>query len=135
MISDYRFVSEREAVDWNFIVTALQGTYMGQGRSRDAIIQSCKGSLCFGVLSRSLSSQIAFARVITDGVTYAYLADVVVHATFRRRKAGSFLIRSILDQPRFKGIVFHLHTFQAQTFYARFGFEPVATMCTRPMGS
>lgn len=134
MSSDYQFVKDSAAQDWNFITGALQGTYMGQGRTRENIIASFKGSACFGVRSRSNDIQIACCRVITDGVTYAWLADVVVSPPFRRRKVGSFMLQNLFSEPRFKGIVFHLHTFHAANFYARFGFSNIQTMCAKAIG-
>lgn len=132
MSGDYNFVHGREAIDWNFIIPTIQATYFGQGRSRQEIIQACEGSLTFGVMSRSLGIQLAFARVITDGVTYAWISDCVVHTSYRRRKVGKFLIESILSESRFKGLVFHLSTVDAHGFYRKFGFVESNTMCRLP---
>ncbi len=39
--------------------------------------KAIKNSLCFGVFTDS-GNQIAFARMVTDSATFAYLADVFV---------------------------------------------------------
>jgi len=70
--------------------------------------------------------QVAFTRVVTDGVVFAYLADVYVDRAARGRGIGTWMTRLIcahLDEQRIRTVV--LATTDAHDVYARAGFEDV----------
>ena len=68
--------------------------------------------------------QVAFARVIGDMATFAYLCDVVVAEPFRGRGLGKRLVAAILDQPGVSDVRrVLLATRDAHGLYARFGFQ------------
>ncbi len=78
--------------------------------------------LCFSLFRES--SQVGFARLITDHVTYAYLCDVYVLEDLRGLGLGSWLIRCMLDHPDIRSIRrVSLITHDAQDFYLDLGFE------------
>ncbi|MFO1475540.1 MAG: GNAT family N-acetyltransferase [Verrucomicrobiota bacterium] len=84
-----------------------------------------EGALCFGVFHRG--EQVAFARVITDRATFAYLADVYVLEEHRGRKLSRWLMESIMGHPELQGLRrFMLATRDAQGLYAKYGFVPAA---------
>jgi len=112
-----------EAVqDWNFVASAIQGTYFGVGRSKDEIINCCRASKCFGVRDKDLGQQVAFARIVTDGVIYSYLADVVVHPMMRGQGIGKFLIQAIIEDPALRRTNINLCT-RDPSFYQKLGFQ------------
>ena len=89
---------------------------------REVVDRSIENSLCFAAFSGE--QQIAFARVITDRATFAYLADVFVVETQRGRGVGKRFVRAILDHPELQGLRrFMLATLDAHGLYEQFGFR------------
>ena len=68
--------------------------------------------------------QIGFARAVSDGVAFAYLADVYVLPEFRGRGLGFELVREAVDRGPLAHVRWVLHTADAHEFYARLGFGP-----------
>ncbi len=72
-------------------------SYWARGRDRatqDAIIA---GSRNFGVYDDDSGQQLGYARVITDGVTFGWLADVFVDPGSRGRGVGVALVRGVTE--------------------------------------
>ena len=65
-------------LDVSLIHAFLAQSYWSPGIPRDIVERAIAGSLNFGVYRKG--AQIGFARVVTDGATFAYLADVFVLA-------------------------------------------------------
>jgi GNAT superfamily N-acetyltransferase len=71
--------------------------------------------------------QVAFARVVTDRATYAWLCDVFVDEAARGRGVGRRLVGALLAHPDLQGLRrWSLRTRDAHGLYGRFGFSPVA---------
>ncbi|WP_377702046.1 GNAT family N-acetyltransferase [Pseudoduganella sp. UC29_71] len=80
-------------------------------------------SLCFGGYEDG--KQIAFARVITDGATFANLVDVFVLPEHRGLGHSKRLMEAVMAHPELQGLRrFTLATGDAHGLYARFGFAP-----------
>jgi len=109
-------------LDLDLIHAFLTESYWAAGRSRAIVEKSIRNSLCFGAYVGD--EQVAFARVITDEATFAYLADVFVVPEWRGRGISKRLIREVLDHPGLTGIGILLRTRDAHDLYRRFGFEP-----------
>ena len=87
--------------------------------------RSLQHSLCFGGFEND--QQIAFARVVTDRATYAYLMDVFVVPTQRGKGHSKTLIRAAMDHPELQGLRrFMLASSNARGLYQRFGFAAPA---------
>ena len=100
-------------------------SYWASGVPRDVVDRSIDHSLCFGVYRDG--AQVAFARVVTDRATFAYLADVFVLPEWRDDGLGQWMIGVILRHPALQGLRrFMLATKDAHGLYARFGFAPLA---------
>ncbi len=70
---------------------------------------------------------MGFARAVTDGVTFAWIADVFVLGSHRRRGLGRRLIEAVLDHPEIRGSRdVLLATADAHGLDARYGFAPLA---------
>lgn len=61
-----------------------------------------RGSGCFGVYEGE--RQIAFARLVADRATFAYLCDVYVDESCRGRGIGESLTATIQGQPQYQGL-------------------------------
>ena len=100
-------------------------SYWAAGVPRAVLDRAIEHSLCFGVYR--VQGQIAFARVVTDRATFAYLADVFVVPDVQRTGVGKWMIGSLTRHPDLQGLRrFLLATRDAHAFYARFGFAPLA---------
>jgi len=81
-------------LDFDAITEMLAGTYWAKGRTRAVIERACAHSLVFGVYEAS--RQAALARLVTDYTTFAWVCDVFVHAEYRGRGIGKWLMESML---------------------------------------
>lgn len=101
-------------------------SYWAQNIPLEIIQSAINGSECFGAYINN--EQIAFARVITDKATFAYLADVFVLEKFRGKGVSKNLMKLIMSYPDFKGLRrFMLATKDAHTLYEQFGFKSLST--------
>ncbi|WP_217214909.1 GNAT family N-acetyltransferase [Streptomyces sp. AC550_RSS872] len=95
------------------------------GRTRETVEESVRGSLNFAVYDAS-GDQVAYARVVTDRATFAWLCDVYVVPAHRGRGLGTWLagaVRDHLAPYRLKRVL--LSTLDAHEVYAKAGFMPV----------
>ena len=100
-------------------------SYWAQGRTLDAVRVSIANSICFGAYHEG--EQVGFARVVTDRVTHAWLADVFVDEAYRGQGCGKALVAAALTHPELEGISrWILATKDAHELYAQFGFTLVA---------
>ena len=78
-------------------------------------------SLCFGGFVDG--RQVAFARVVTDCATFAYLVDVYVLDAYRGRGYSTQLMDAVMAHPDLQGLRrFMLATSTAHGLYGRHGF-------------
>lgn len=97
-------------------------SYWAAGLPRDIFEASLQGSLVIGGYNAD-GEQLAFARVITDYATFAYLGDVFVTDSARGLGIGKALMRYIQLHPRLQNLRrFMLATADAHGLYAQFGF-------------
>jgi hypothetical protein len=68
-------------VDLNKVCDFLARSYWANNRKRETVMKSIEHSLCFSLFDRD--EQVGFARVITDGATFAYLCDVFIEEKYR----------------------------------------------------
>jgi ribosomal protein S18 acetylase RimI-like enzyme len=73
-------------------------------------------------------AQVGFARVVSDGTAFAYLADVYVLPGHRGRGLGLELVREAVDEGPFSGTRWLLHTDDAHDLYRRLGFGGPSAM-------
>ena len=99
--------------------------YWSRGIPRATVERAVAGSLCFGGYLDG--QQVAFARVVTDGATFGYLADVFVLPEHRGRGHAKTLVATVMAHPKLQGLRrFSLATSDAHELYAAFGFAPPA---------
>jgi GNAT superfamily N-acetyltransferase len=121
----YEVSTDRTRFDVNLIHSFLTSTYWATNMPREVLEKSIRHALCFGVFAEG--KQVAFARVITDYATFAYLSDLFVMPEHRGRGVSKLLVRSILDHPELQGLRrFVLATKDAHRLYAQFGFTPLS---------
>jgi len=105
-------------------------SYWAAGRSREVVEQSLAGSLVAGVYHgpAPASPQVALARVVTDGATFAWVCDVYVAAEHRGTGLGTWLVRALVEELADRRGIDRLllATRDAHAVYAKAGFEPLA---------
>jgi GNAT superfamily N-acetyltransferase len=121
---DYTISTDRNRLDLDVIHGFLVGSYWAEGRTRDRVVQSIEHSLPFGLYHGA--DQVGFARVLTDYVVLAFLADVFVVETHRGRGLGAWLVEVVTSLPELRPIRrWLLGTRDAHHLYRKFGFgEP-----------
>ncbi len=103
-----------------------QEAYWSKGLPRDVFDRSLENSLCFGVYLPT-GEQVAFARVITDKATFAYLGDVFVPAQHRGKGLSKQLMKATLTHPDLQGLRrFLLATADAHELYRKNGFTELS---------
>lgn len=126
IINNYLFSTDRSKLQLDVIHNYLsKESYWAQNMPLELIKESIAGSICFGIYIDN--KQIAYARVITDNATFAYLADVFVLEEQRGKGLSKELMRFILDHPSLKKLRrFLLATRDAHGLYKQFGFNALA---------
>jgi GNAT superfamily N-acetyltransferase len=66
--------------------------------------------------------QIGFCRAVSDGVSFAYLADVYVLREYRGRGLGAQLVRYMIEDGRYENCRWLLHTPDMHRLYRKVGF-------------
>lgn len=103
-----------------------QHTYWAKGRPRAMMDAAIAGSRPYGVFSRDSGEQVAFARVVTDGATFAWLADVIVDPALRGRGIGKLLVAGVVADIEPLGLRRTLlATADAHGLYEQFGWQPI----------
>lgn len=101
----------------------LTRSYWAEGIPFEVVRKSMEHALCFGIFHHG--RQVAFARVISDEATFAYLADVYVLEEYRGRGLATWMLDAVMADPRLQGLRrFTLATRDAHGLYARYGFRP-----------
>ena len=121
----YEVTTDRARFDVDLIHGFLRSTYWAANLPRAVLEKSIRHALCFAVFAER--KQVAFARVITDYATFAYLSDLFVVPEHRGRGVSKLLMQTILAHPELQGLRrFLLATKDAHGLYAQFDFKPLA---------
>jgi N-acetylglutamate synthase-like GNAT family acetyltransferase len=120
-----RISTDPADIDIDWLTSALsERSYWARGRGRSVVERSIAGSLVFGAYSGD--RQVAFARVVTDEATFAWICDVFVDESVRGQGVGKRLMAAVLADARLQGLKRTLlATDTAASFYADMGFEPL----------
>ena len=119
--AEYHISTDKNKLDLEMVHDYLSHqSYWAQGRSYDAVRNSVKNSLCFGVYRGD--EQVGLARVVTDYATFAWLCDVFILASHGGKGLGKWLIQCVVAHPSLKDLkLFILATRDAHELYRRYG--------------
>ena len=129
---DYELDDDPARIDrdvvWEFLSTEA---YWSGWRTRvDVETQLDRAWRVIGAYRRATGEMVGFARAVSDGVSFGYLADVFVLAPDRGAGLGPALVAAVTDDPRVRWVLF---TRDAHGLYERFGFAaPDETCVVRP---
>ena len=123
---DLRISSDKRELDIDTIHAFLRDdAYWSKGISRETLERAVDGSMCFGAYVQG--KQVAFARLVTDRATFAYLCDVFVLPDYRKRGYGQALMRHIFESDLLKELRrIMLVTSDAHALYRPHGFAALA---------
>ena len=120
----YSISTDKTKLDTKFIHQFLTSSYWADRISKETVVKSIEGSLCFGVFDGE--KQVGFARMVTDSATFAYLADVFIDEEYRGRGLSKWLMQVILSHPGLQGLRrILLATSDTHGLYAQYGFTPL----------
>ena len=124
MDKDYILSTDKSKLDVDLIHYYLSNhAYWAKGRTMEAVRKSIENSFCVGIYERD-GKQVAFARILTDYVVFAYIMDVFVLSEHRWKGLGKRLIEFIVNYEDFKSLKrFVLGTRDAHDLYRQFGFN------------
>ncbi|MGK3944793.1 GNAT family N-acetyltransferase [Streptomyces caeruleatus] len=123
----YEISTDRGRVDAERVHHWLStDAYWALGRSREKQDRAIAGSLNFGVYAVRTGDQVAYARVITDLASFAWLCDVYVDRSVRGAGIGTALVGAVREHLRpydLRRIL--LATHDAHGVYEKLGFAPL----------
>ncbi|MFB7333350.1 GNAT family N-acetyltransferase [Streptomyces adustus] len=125
LVEGYELSTDPDRVDVERVHHWLStDAYWAIGRSREKHERAIAGSLNFGVYDTVSGEQVAYARVVTDRATFAWLCDVYVHASVRGKGIGTALVAAVREQLRPYGLRrLLLATHDAHGVYEKVGFR------------
>lgn len=123
---DYELDDDPARVDvdlvWEFLETEA---YWNRGRTRSEFERQLASAWrVVGAYQAGAGRQAGFARAVSDGVAFAYLADVFVLPAARGHGLGKELVATMIDRGPGASFRWALHTADAHGLYRQFGFQP-----------
>jgi len=128
----FRIDSSLAGIDWEQAKADLASDRFDNGRSADALRRSFEQSQHVA-FARDGDRVVGMARLLSDGVSNAYLVDVWTASTHRRQGIASEMIRALLDAV--PGQHVGLQTDDAQELYRSLGFEQQPEFWSLVVGS
>ncbi|RZU60831.1 GNAT family N-acetyltransferase [Zhihengliuella halotolerans] len=124
MPTRYFFSNERHKIDRALVHQWLsESSYWAAGRPRSVQDAAIDASLNYGVWREDSGEQVAYARVVTDSVTFAWLCDVFVLPEVRGLGIGKTLIAGVVADLEPLGLRRTLlATADAHGLYEQYGF-------------
>ena len=122
----YSITTDIAALDVEMIHQYLsKESYWAQGIPLKIVKQSIENSMNFGLFHET--TQIGFARLITDKTTMAYLCDVFIIETYQKKGLSSWLMETIMLHSELQGLrTWMLVTSSADWLYEKYGFTQLA---------
>lgn len=126
-VTHYDFSVDPGRIDADRVHHLLsEHSYWALGRSREVQDAAIAGSRNYGIYDTETGQQVAYARVVTDGATFAWLCDVIVDPEIRGHGLGVRLVEGVMADLEPLGLKrMLLKTGDAHGLYEKFGFDVV----------
>ncbi|CAM3727518.1 GNAT family N-acetyltransferase [Isoptericola cucumis] len=125
---DYEFSTDPARIDAARVHTLLaEHAYWADGRTRATQDAAMAGSRNYAMVARATGELVAYARVVTDGATFAWLADVIVDPEHRNRGLGTAVVAGAIADLEPLGLkrVLLKASDDGRVVYERLGFRPL----------
>ena len=119
----YLLTTDKGRVDVDTVHRWLsEDAYWSLGRSRDVVEDTVRTCDVWSILATD-GAQVAFARAVSDGTTFAWLCDVYVDPAHRGRGLATWLAATAVEDLRDRKLErLVLATRDAHAVYRRVGF-------------
>jgi len=125
MMDPYQVTTDKSKFNFELIYQFISNSYWAKNIPRQVMKKAIDNSLCFGVFDGLC--QVGFARVVTDGATFGYLADVFVLPSHRGLGLSKLMMEKIIIHPELQGLRrMMLATADAHGLYQQFDFKPLS---------
>jgi GNAT superfamily N-acetyltransferase len=122
---DYAVTTDRARVDLALVHRFIsEDSYWAQGRTLAEQARANDASTCFTVLHEATDAPVGFARVLSDDVSFGWVADVFVLEAHRGHGVGVFLMQCVVEANEHLSRLV-LGTRDAHGVYAKVGFRPL----------
>ena len=117
----YELDDDADRVDLDAVHDFLANhSYWAAGRPRETVERlGREATRIVGLYHQG--QQVGFSRAVSDGVSFAYLADVYVLEQHRGRGLGEAMVREMVEAAGWN-VRWLLHTGDAHSLYRRVGF-------------
>jgi len=105
-----------------WVIHALRASYWGGDLTPLQVLRAIDRSLCFGAYVTNPREQVGYCRIVTDGVTFSTVTDLIVGEKWQHQGIGTALMRAALAHPEVAPTICVLQTRDATKFYTRLGF-------------
>ncbi|MFF8311306.1 GNAT family N-acetyltransferase [Streptomyces lydicus] len=124
-VEGYELSTDPDRLDVDLVHHWLStDAYWALGRGRETVERAVRGSLNFAVRAAG-GPQVAYARVVTDWATFAWLCDVYVAPAHRGKGLGTWLAGAVRDHlAPYRLTRVMLSTLDAHEVYSKVGFVP-----------
>ena len=122
----YELDDDRARIDGAAVHAFITTSYWAEGRTRelmDELIATAARVVGLYGPADGGGRQLGFARVVSDGHTVSYLADVYVLEEARGRGFGLEVVRFAVEEGGLAETKWILHTRDMQRLYAKVGFS------------
>jgi GNAT superfamily N-acetyltransferase len=126
LIAGYEISTDVERIDrdviWQYLSTEA---YWGRTRTRDDVeAQIDRSWRVVGAYESPSGAMVGFARVLSDGIGLAYLADVFVLPSHQGRGIATAMLEELIERGPGAHLRWTLFTSDAHGLYRKFGFAP-----------
>jgi GNAT superfamily N-acetyltransferase len=130
----YQIDDNPDRIDPAMVWGALREAYWGKWRnSEDVVAQIRSAWRVIGAYDEQTGEQVGFARAVSDGFGFAYLADVIVVEKHRGHGLGKRIVKAMIDDGPGAHFRWTLFTSDAHGLYEQFKFvAPGPTALVRP---
>jgi len=130
--TEIRIDDSLDGIDWERVKNDLAADDFDNGRTPEALNRSFRQSQHVAI-ARDGDRVVGMARLLTDGVSNAYLLDVWTASSYRRQGIASSMVRGLLAEV--PGQHVGLQTDNGQPLYESLGFRQQPEFWSRIVGN
>ena len=124
-VNNLHLSTNSSKLQFEVIYQFLSKSYWSEGISKSRMIRAIENSINIGVYQEG--NQVAYARLITDKATFAYLCDVFVLESHRGQGISKQMMQFMHELPELSGLKrIVLATKDAHGLYSQYQFKSLA---------